>query len=88
MDFYEINHDVMIDKFLKSSLPKIIIMVRTIVYKLKITFADVWFNNEKGKKWKINKGSRQGGILSPLLFIFYMKGCIEDIVTNDVGCKI
>ena len=34
--FDEINHDVMIDKLLKSSLPKII--VRTIGYTLKNVF--------------------------------------------------
>ena len=76
--FNEINHDVMIDKLLKWSLPKII--VRTIGNILKKTFADVSFNNGKGEKWKINKGSRKGGILSSLLFNFYMKGCIEDIL--------
>ena len=27
-------------------------------------------------------------IVSPLLFNSYIKGCIEDIVNHDVGCKI
>ena len=84
--FDEINHDILIDKLLKTSLPKII--VRTIGYMLKNTFADVRFNNGISEKWKINKGSRQGGILSPLLFNFYVKGCIEDIINHDAGCKI
>ena len=48
--FDEINHDVMIDKFLKSSLPQII--VRTIGYMLKITFTDVPFNNVNEKNYK------------------------------------
>ena len=55
---------------------------------LKNTFADVRFNNGISDKWKINKGSRQGGILSPVLFNFYVKGCIEDIINQEVGCKI
>ena len=67
--FDEITHDVMIDKLFKTSLPKI--TVRTIGYMLKNTFTDVHFNNGKGEKWKINKRSRQGGILTPLLFNFY-----------------
>ena len=46
-------------------------IVRTIGYMLKNTFTDVHFNNGKGEKWKINKRSRQGGILTPLLFNFY-----------------
>ena len=84
--FDEINHDIWIDKLLKKSLPKII--VRTIGYMLKNTFADVRFNNGISDKWKINKGSRQGGILSPVLFNFYVKVCIEDIINHDAGCKI
>ena len=43
----------MIDKLLISSLQKII--VRTIGYRFKNTYADVRFDNGKGEKWKINK---------------------------------
>ena len=46
--FDEINHDVMIDKSFKSRIPKII--VRTIGYMLKNTFADVRIDNVKGEK--------------------------------------
>ena len=65
-------------------------MVKNIeyIYILKNTFADVRFNNGKEEKQKINKGLRQRGILSPLLFNFYKKVCIEDMVNHDVGCKI
>ena len=52
--FDELNHDVMMDKLLKSSLSKII--VRTIGHNLKITFAAVRFNNMKGEYRKIKKG--------------------------------
>ena len=66
--FDEINHDIMINKLLKSSLANTI--VRTIGYMLKYSFTDVLFNNGRGEKWKVNKGSRQEGILLPLLFNF------------------
>ena len=82
----EINHDVMIDKVHKWSLPKI--TVRTIGYMLKNAFADVRFNIGTGEKWKINTGSRQGGILSTISFNSYVKGCIADIANHDGGCKI
>ena len=36
----------------------------------------------------MNKESLQGGIISPLLFNFDTKGCIEDIVIHDLECKI
>ena len=83
--FDETNNDVIIVKLLKSSLPKLI--VRTIRFMLNNTFADVSFNNGNEEIWKINKDSRQGGILSPLLFNFCIKGCIEDIVNHEVRMK-
>ena len=43
MLFDEINHDVVVDKLFKSSLPNII--VKTIGYMFKYSFADVVFNN-------------------------------------------
>ena len=83
----------MIDKLFKSSLLKII--VRTIRYMLNNTFPDVVkyiftiarSNSEKGE-WKLNTGSRQGGILPPLPFNFYINGCVQDIVNHDIGCTI
>ena len=44
--------------------------------------------NKLLKSSLINKGSHQGGIQSPLLFNFYIKGCNEDIVNHNVGCRI
>ena len=84
--FDDINHDILIEKLLKTRLPKII--VRSIGYMLRNTFAEVHFNEGISEKWKIKKGSRQGGVLSPLLFNFYVKGCIEDIINHEAGCKI
>ena len=43
--FDEVNHDLMINKLLKSSLPKI--LVRTIGYMLINRFADVCSNSGK-----------------------------------------
>ena len=51
---------------------------------LKNTFSDLRFNDGKGEKWKINIGPRQGGILSLLLFNFYI--CTE-YVLNTVETK-
>jgi len=48
------------------------------------SFADAVFNRNRRK---MDKGSRQRWILSPLLYHFYVKEGIEDIVNHDVGCK-
>ena len=58
------------------------------VCMLKNTFVEFSFNNGKGEKSKITKVSSQEGILSSLLFNFYIKGCIEDKANHAIECKI
>ena len=58
------------------------------IHMLKKTFVDLRFNNEEGEELKINTVLRQRRILSPSLFNFHTKGCIEDIVNHNVGCRI
>ena len=46
----------------------------------------MWLGN-KGQYRYINKGVRQGGILSPFLFNFYIDDIICSIKNLDIGCK-
>ena len=38
--------------------------------------------------FRISKGVRQGGILSPKLFVFYMNNLSRLLVMSNVGCYI
>ena len=44
---------------------------------LKKSFVNVFFNGFNVGQWPIGNEARQGGILSPLLFIFYLIDAIE-----------
>ncbi len=51
---------------------------------------NVWitFNNVTGNKWNIKNGTRQGGILSGLIFNFYINDIIKTISELTAGCSI
>ena len=44
------------------------------------------FGDVKGPYWRVRNGVRQGGILSPLLFHFYINEVLENISKLNVGC--
>ena len=50
--------------------------------------ARIIWNNIKGEYINIEKGVRQGGILSPLLFKLYIDDVLNDISNLDIGCKL
>ena len=50
--------------------------------------ARVCWNNESGEVKFIDKGVRQGGILSPFLFKLYIDNMISHISSQEVGCRL
>ncbi len=51
---------------------------------------NVWitFNNVMGEKWKIKNGTLQGGVLSGLIFNFYINDILKTISELTTGCSI
>ena len=48
----------------------------------------VKFGNEKSSPFCIDEGVKQGGILSPYLFNFFINDLIQECVDLNIDCKI
>ena len=73
--FDNIDHEILNDKLTKSNLPPMLVNILNVM--LKNTYAHVKFDNVHGNPWRITSGTRQGGILSPLLFNFYLRSLVK-----------
>ena len=84
--FDRINFDILVNKLHKTDLPSMI--VGLLEYMLRNTFVNVSFNGCGGNDWQVGNGARQGGILSPMLFNFYINEVIEMVLLKPVGCRL
>ena len=71
---------------LASAVPADITLM--IMHYLRNQLAKVKWQQSTSQYYFIEKGVRQGGVLSPFLFNFYINDIIENISTLDIGCKL
>ena len=62
--------------------------LRIVRYMYDNSYVHTIFNGVKGNSWKIGNGVRQGGILSPILFSFYINDALNTIAEQPIGCSI
>ena len=79
-----IDHGILVNKLKKTGLSAPIIS--TVEYMLKNSDIHVSVNNKIGNPWRSEIGTRQGGILSPIIFNFYLKECIDIVSKYNEGC--
>ena len=58
-------------------------LIRVIMSIYKITNSKVKSKDIESEWFRIGSGVRQGGVLSPLLFIIFMDSCLKEICTTD-----
>ena len=63
-------------------------VVNLVEFMLRNSLASINYNGFKGRDWLIGNGARQGGILSPILFSFYINQAVETILGQTVGCRL
>lgn len=84
--FDKVNCSTLVEKLKETKLPPELINIIDFMYSN--SCANVKINNNVGSTWKIGNGTRQGGILSPLLFCFYFNSLIDKISKMPVGCSL
>ena len=82
--FDRININILSKKLSNSTLP--VNIQRLLHYMLSQTYVNVKFSNCIGEEWIIKNGVRQGGILSTILFNFYINSCLETTLNMNIGC--
>ena len=71
---------------IKRAIPPDIVLL--LMHYLRNQKARVVWNGAKGDYINIDKGVRQGGILSPLLFKLYIDDLLAEITDSGTGCKL
>ena len=82
--FDRIDFSILREKLIKTSVPSVI--VRIIDYMLQNSFVKTVYNGVYSKEWKLQRGVRQGGILSAFLFSFYIDDMLRSFSNFNVGC--
>ena len=61
------------------------IVIRILDFMYNRQFVNVYFNNSYGNHWKLRNGVRQGSIISPILFNFYINDVLSTVLDMDCG---
>ena len=83
--FDRVDHFLLGELLLQENIPPDLTLL--IMNYLRNQSARVCWNDMKGDYENIDKGVRQGGILSPFLFKLYIDHVLDNISESDRGCK-
>lgn len=84
--FDKVNHKILVNKLCKSSLSPVIVNIIKEMYSKQKVY--VKFQDNIGDFWLLENGVRQGGILSPLLFSFYINDILDKVSNLRIGCRL
>ena len=84
--FDTIEHSILFEKLLNAGLPPIIL--RILIYIYRNQTAIVQWNGTYSSEFPIRNGVRQGAVISPLFFSFYMDNLFDSLSKSGSGCHI
>ena len=84
--FDTVVHSKLFKKLLEASVPAII--VRLLIHIYRAQTAEVRWKGQSSEEFKISNGVRQGAVLSPVLFCFYMNDLFLTLKKGRTGCYI
>jgi hypothetical protein len=84
--FDRLNHYILLDRLSETNVAPSIVNILRVMYGNQ--HVHVNFNNVKSDEWLLGNGVRQGAILSPLLFNFYINDVLKEISSCGFGCML
>ena len=84
--FDTVEHSRLFEKLLEAKVPKIIIRMLITIYRKQT--ANVRWKQQVSNEFKIRNGVRQGAVISPIFFSFYMDSLFTILKKNKSGCFI
>lgn len=81
-----VNHFILGKKLIEKNIPSDLILL--IMHYLRNQKANVKWQGEQGGYHYIEHGVRQGGVLSPFLFKFYINSVLTSVNSSDIGCTV
>ena len=82
--FDTVDHTILLDKLLARDLPAPILRFLFRWYisqRLRVNW-----NGHNSEPFKVSRGVRQGGVLSPILFTLYLDDLLTELSRTSVGC--
>ena len=81
-----ISHYGLFIKLMKKNVP--LCFIRLIIYwYLNMSVSCKW-GNSRSRTFNVSSGTKQGGVLSPDLFAFYVDDIFDELIKAGVGCYI
>ena len=81
-----VRHSLLFRKILKAGLS--IIFVRLLLFIYMMQFANVRWNGQVSEMFSLSNGVRQGGIISAILYCFYVNELFQKLRSESFGCWI
>ena len=84
--FDTIKHSILFQKLPEAKVPPIVVRLLINIYRKQM--ANVRWKSRISDQFPIRNGVRQGAIVSPILFCFYMDKLFSHLKSSGSGCKL
>ena len=84
--FDKCRFDALFSKLIKKGLPAIVVRALIFIYEEQVCW--VKLGTKKSTTFKVSNGTRQGSVLSPLLFSVYLDDLLIELRQLQLGCHI
>ena len=81
-----VNHSILFKQLFDKGFPNV--FIKLLYHWYRNQSVNISFNSCQSTSWDVNNGVRQGGILSPYLFNFYINNLMNNISSMNVGCNL